>query len=102
MDISEIEKFRRKKKAVAEKILNKSKRWKCNWFWFWKYVICYSYKNRRVSNKNNLNITAIPTSKVVEDVCKEYKIKIGNLIENKIDWAFDGADEVDEKKYVAN
>ena len=47
--------------------------------------------------KDNLNITAIPTSKDIEDVCKEYGIKIGNLIENNIDWAFDGADEVDLK-----
>lgn len=47
--------------------------------------------------KEKLNITAIPTSKEIENVCKEYGIKIGNLIENKIDWAFDGADEVDLK-----
>ena len=47
--------------------------------------------------KENLNITAIPTSKDIEDVCKEYGIKIGNLIENNIDWSFDGADEVDFK-----
>ncbi len=47
--------------------------------------------------KEGLNITAIPTSKEIENVCKEYGIKIGNLIENNIDWAFDGADEVDLK-----
>ncbi len=47
--------------------------------------------------KERLNITAIPTSTEIENVCKEYGIKIGNLIENKIDWAFDGADEVDLK-----
>jgi len=44
-----------------------------------------------------LNITAIPTSKVIEEVSKQYGIKIGNLIENKIDWSFDGADEVDDQ-----
>lgn len=43
----------------------------------------------------NLKITAVPTSKEIEDICKEYEITIGNLLENKIDWAFDGADEVD-------
>lgn len=47
--------------------------------------------------KERLNITAIPTSTEIENVCKEYGIKIGNLIENNIDWAFDGADEVDLK-----
>lgn len=49
-------------------------------------------------NKENLKIKAIPTSKEIEDVCNEYKIEIGNLLENKIDWAFDGADEVDEER----
>ncbi len=44
-----------------------------------------------------LNITAIPTSKEMEELCKSYGIKIGNLLENELDWAFDGADEVDEK-----
>ncbi|CCZ00009.1 ribose 5-phosphate isomerase A [Clostridium sp. CAG:793] len=45
--------------------------------------------------KEHLHIIAIPTSKEIENVCKQYKIQIGNLVENKIDWAFDGADEVD-------
>ena len=45
--------------------------------------------------KEHLHIIAIPTSKEIENACKQYKIQIGNLVENKIDWAFDGADEVD-------
>lgn len=45
--------------------------------------------------KEHLHIIAIPTSKEIENVCKQYKIQIGNFVENKIDWAFDGADEVD-------
>lgn len=45
--------------------------------------------------KEHLHIIAIPTSKEIENVCKQYKIQIGNLVENKIYWAFDGADEVD-------
>ena len=45
--------------------------------------------------KEHLHIIAIPTSKEIENVCKQYKIQIGNLVENKIDWSFDGADEVD-------
>ncbi len=47
-----------------------------------------------------LNITAVPTSKLIEDVCKEYGIKVGNLLENSIDWSFDGADEVDPKNWL--
>ena len=27
----------------------------------------------------NLNIIAVPTSKIIEEVCKKYNIKIGNL-----------------------
>ena len=50
--------------------------------------------------EENLNITAVPTSKLIEDVCKEYNIKIGNLLENKIDWSFDGADEVSPNNWL--
>ena len=50
---------------------------------------------KKVKEKG-LKIKAIPTSKEIEDVCKEYEIEIGNLLEDEIDWAFDGADEVDK------
>lgn len=96
MDISEIENLE-EKKAVAEKILNKVKDGNVIGFGSGSTSYVTAIKIGELVAKNNLNITAIPTSKVVEDVCKEYKIKIGNLIENKIDWAFDGADEVYEK-----
>lgn len=96
MDISEIENLE-EKKAVAEKILNKVKDGNVIGFGSGSTSYVTAIKIGELVTKDNLNITAIPTSKVVEDVCKEYKIKIGNLIENKIDWAFDGADEVDEK-----
>ena len=45
--------------------------------------------------ENKWNIKAIPTSKEIEDVCNDYGIKLGNLVEDSIDWSFDGADEVD-------
>lgn len=45
--------------------------------------------------KENLHITAIPTSNEIQNVCTKYGIKIGSLLENDINWAFDGADEVD-------
>lgn len=50
----------------------------------------------KLAKENGLKITAIPTSKDIENVCKEYGINVGNLLEDDIDWAFDGADEVDE------
>ena len=46
--------------------------------------------------ENNLSITAVPTSNAIEEICNKYDIKIGKLSENTLDWAFDGADEVDE------
>lgn len=46
----------------------------------------------------NLHITAIPTSKEVEMLCHYLSIPTTNLLEQKPDWNFDGADEVDEKK----
>lgn len=47
-----------------------------------------------VKNKG-WNITAVPTSNEIEKACEEYGIKIGHLAECNLDWAFDGADEVD-------
>lgn len=46
--------------------------------------------------ENGIKIKAIPTSNEIEELCKQYDIEIGNLAEDKIDWAFDGADEVDQ------
>ena len=50
---------------------------------------------KRVLNEN-LKIKAVPTSREIEDVCKQYKIEVTKLCDCNIDWAFDGADEVDE------
>ena len=49
----------------------------------------------KMVNEENLNIIAIPTSNEIKEVCKKWQIKIAELNEYKIDWAFDGADEVD-------
>lgn len=49
----------------------------------------------KVVKEKNLKIKAIPSSNEIENVCKEYEIEIGNLVEDEIDWSFDGADEVD-------
>lgn len=46
--------------------------------------------------KENISITAVPTSDIIEKKCKELNIKTATLNEADIDWAFDGADEVDE------
>ncbi|MBR3134873.1 MAG: ribose 5-phosphate isomerase A [Clostridia bacterium] len=47
--------------------------------------------------EKNIRIKAIPTSNEIEDLCKECGIELGSLVEDEIDWSFDGADEVDGK-----
>ena len=53
-------------------------------------------KNEKRVLNENLKIKAVPTSREIEDVCKQYKIEVTKLCDCNIDWAFDGADEVDE------
>ena len=48
--------------------------------------------------KENLNITAIPTSYEIKMLCSYLGIRTASLIECKPDWSFDGADEVDNNK----
>lgn len=46
--------------------------------------------------EENLNITAIPTSFEVKQLCNRLKIPTVSILEKRPDWAFDGADEVDK------
>ncbi len=96
MDISKIENYEEKEK-IAMKILDKVKDNDTIGFGSGTTSYIAAMKIGEKIQKEKLNITAIPTSKEITEVCKKYEIKIGNLIENKIDWAFDGADEVDLK-----
>ena len=50
--------------------------------------------------KENLKIKAIPTSNIIEELCKELNIEITNLEEAKPDWCFDGADEIDTHNWL--
>lgn len=50
--------------------------------------------------KENLKIKAIPTSKIIEDLCKELNIETINLSQAKPDWCFDGADEIDSHNWL--
>lgn len=47
-----------------------------------------------------LNIIAIPTSNQIKLLCEYLEIKTANLGEYKIDWGFDGADEVDSNNWL--
>lgn len=53
--------------------------------------------SERIKNEH-LSIKAIPTSLEISMTCSKLGIPVTSLMENKPDWAFDGADEVDPNK----
>ena len=50
--------------------------------------------------KDSIQITAITTSYEIEILCHYLNIPTTNLLNKKPDWSFDGADEVDENKWM--
>lgn len=50
--------------------------------------------------KENLKITAIPTSFEIKMLCTYLDIPTANLSEKKPDWSFDGADEVNSNNWL--
>ena len=48
----------------------------------------------------NLKIKAIPTSTIIENLCKELKIETVSINEAKPMWCFDGADEIDTHNWL--
>ena len=88
---------REAKERVVEKILDKVKDGQVIGFGSGTTSYIAVEKIGEKVKREGLNITAISTSNEIKELCEKYGIKIGNLIENKIDWAFDGADEVDLK-----
>ena len=97
MDLDKIENKEAKEK-LAKKILDKVKDGQTIGFGSGTTSYITAVEIGKKVKQENLNITAIPTSKEIKEVCEEYEIKIGNLIENEIDWGFDGADEVELDK----
>lgn len=51
-------------------------------------------------HEENLKIKAIPTSTIIEEICQKLKIETVSLNEEKPDWCFDGADEVDPHNWL--
>ena len=52
-------------------------------------------------NKNMISITAVPTSNIIKNLCMKMGLKIktpDQMNGKEIDWAFDGADEVDKNE----
>ena len=50
--------------------------------------------------KENIKITAIPTSYEIKMLCTRLNIPTASLIEKKPDWSFDGADEVSPNNWL--
>ena len=50
--------------------------------------------------KENIKITAIPTSYEIKMLCTKLNIPTASLIEKKPDWSFDGADEVSPNNWL--
>lgn len=96
MDIDKIENKAVKEK-LAKQILDKVKDGQTIGFGSGTTSYIAAVEIGKKVEQEHLNITAIPTSNEIKDVCEKYKIKIGNLLENELDWGFDGADEVDLK-----
>lgn len=50
--------------------------------------------------EEGLKIKAIPTSNIIENLCKKLNIETVTLKNNKPDWCFDGADEIDSHNWL--
>ena len=50
--------------------------------------------------EENLQIQAVPTSKIIEELCYQMAIPVIELKDAKLDWCFDGADEVNQKQWM--
>ena len=62
------------------------------------YLTAVEIANRVKEEK--LSIKAIPTSNIIENLCKELKIQTTTLSQAKPDWCFDGADEIDSHNWL--
>ena len=88
------------KKEVAKKIVDKAQDGQVIGFGSGStsYLATIEMANR--IKKENLQIKAIPTSYEIKMLCSYLEIPTTSLIENKPDWSFDGADEVDEHNWL--
>ena len=97
IDIEKIEN-KEAKVALAKKVLDKVKDGQTIGFGSGTTSYITAIEIGEKVQKEHLNIIAVPTSNEIKSVCEKYGIKIGNLIENELDWAFDGTDEVELKE----
>lgn len=99
MEIDNIENLEEKKK-VAEKIAEKVKNNQVIGFGSGTTSCLAAIAIADKVKKENLQITAIPTSFEVKMLCAYLDIKVANLSNQKPDWSFDGADEVNSSNWL--
>lgn len=88
------------KKSVAEKIANKIKDGDIIGFGSGSTAYLTIKAIAEKMQKENIKITAIPTSYEVELLCNFLNIPTTTLQNAKPDWSFDGADEVNQDNWM--
>ncbi len=89
-----------KKKEIAKKIAQRVKNGETIGFGSGSTSFLTVCEIAEKIKKENINITAIPTSFEIKMVCSHLNIPTASLMEKKPDWCFDGADEVDKNNWL--
>lgn len=96
MDINSIVNKEEKEK-IAEKIISKVKNNQTIGFGSGSTSYLAALKIAEKVKNENLKIKAVTTSDEIEKLCKENNIETISLVQANLDWAFDGADEIDKE-----
>lgn len=97
MDIELIEN-KEEKIELAKKILNKIEQNMTIGFGSGSTSYLTAIEIGKYIKEKNIKISAVPTSSYIADICKKYGIEIVNITSKKLDFSFDGADEIDLEK----
>ena len=96
MDINSILN-REEKEKIAKKIIDKVKNNQTIGFGSGSTSYLAVLKIAEKVKNENLKIKAVTTSDEIEKLCKENNIETISLVQANLDWAFDGADEIDKE-----
>lgn len=88
------------KQKIADKIAKKVKDGDCIGFGSGSTSYLATKAIAKRIKEENLHITAIPTSHEIRMVCNYFHIPTVTLLEQKPDWSFDGADEVNDAGWL--
>lgn len=91
---------RESKEQIAKKIADKVQNGDVIGFGSGSTSYLATIEIARKISQENLKITAIPTSYEIQMLCNYLNIPTASFIENKPDWCFDGADEVDKNNWL--